>query len=58
MGMVKGQKEFKRFEKGGSLTRKEAILAHCYQCNGFEESGVDCVCGGDCPMYEYHPHKS
>lgn len=33
MGMLKGQKEHERFKEGKSLTRKQAILAQCYDCN-------------------------
>ena len=57
MGQVKGQAEFNKWKKGVKLTRKQAILAHCYQCNGYEQSGFDCKCKKSCPLYEYHPHK-
>ena len=56
MGMIKGQKEYEKFERGEKLSRKQAILAHCYQCNGFEESNEDCQ-GTLCPMYQYSPSK-
>jgi hypothetical protein len=49
---VKGAIEFKRFKEGNPLSRKQAILAHCYECNGFEAQ--DCL-GTDCPLYQYHP---
>lgn len=56
MGMIKGQNEFRKFQEGKSLTRKQAILALCYQCNGFEDSNHDC--GAKlCPMYQYHPYS-
>ena len=57
MGLIKGQNEFKKFEKGLKLTRGQAIKAHCYQCNGFDESQCDCKCKDSCPLYQYHPHK-
>jgi len=58
MGMIKGQKEFKKWEKGGILSRKEAILANCYICNGLEESNVDCQGFKVCPMYHLSPYRS
>lgn len=58
MGAIKGQKEFKKWEKGETLTRKEVMLAHCYQCNGQEASRVDCGGGQTCPLYVYHPYKN
>ena len=56
MGQLKGQAEYKKFLKGQSLTRKQAILAQCYACNGLESSNEDCG-GESCPLYEYHPHN-
>ena len=57
MGLLKGQLEYRKWKKGQRLTRKQAILANCYVCNGLEESGIDCG-GTNCPLYQYHPHKS
>ena len=56
MGMIKGQKEYRKWKDGGKLTRKQAMLAMCYDCNGGDESNEDCL-GTECPMYDYHPHK-
>lgn len=56
MGMIKGQKEFEKFKSGGNLTRKQSMLAHCYECNGYEESNVDCQ-GKSCPLYQYFVYK-
>ncbi len=52
MGRVKGQKEYEKFRSGARLTRKEAIAALCYECNGFEEGNVDCE-GRSCPLYQF-----
>ncbi len=52
MSRIKGNKEYEKFQAGEKLTRKEAMLAHCYQCNGEEESAVDCR-GKSCPMYQF-----
>jgi len=56
MGMLKGEKEYRKFLEGQPLTRKEAMLAHCYQCNGLGESRADCQ-GYSCPLYQYAPYR-
>lgn len=53
---IKGGREYEKFIQGKSLTRKEAMLAQCFVCNGLEESGADCRCFS-CPLYQYHPHR-
>lgn len=40
MGLLKGQIEYRKFKSGKSLTRKEAVLAQCYVCNGQEDSNA------------------
>jgi len=57
MAGKKGWLEYSKWQKGKSLTRKDAMLANCYVCNGFETGGVDCK-GKDCPLYEYFPYRS
>jgi len=54
--LLKGQVEYKKFKEGKPLTRKQAMLAQCYMCNGEEEGGVDCQ-GMSCPLYQYFPYK-
>lgn len=56
MGKIKGQLEYRKFKDGKPLTRKEAILAQCYVCNGEEASSEDCL-GRNCPLYQYQPYK-
>ncbi len=56
MGQVKGQVQYEKFKRGEKLFRRAAMLAHCYQCNGMEESAEDCQ-GTDCPLYPYSPYK-
>ena len=53
---IKGQLEYQRFKEGQSLTRKEAMLALCYECNGMEDSRCDCM-GYSCPIYQYAPYR-
>ena len=56
MGMIKGQKEYDKFKKGLPLSRKGAMLAFCYECNGYEGSNADCG-AVKCPMYRYMPYR-
>lgn len=57
MGKIKGKAEYERFADGKPLTRKEAILAQCYVCNGLDEGGEDCLGGQNCPLYAYFPYR-
>lgn len=57
MGYLKGQLEYKKWREGKLLTRKEAILAQCYVCNGEEEGGVDCLGKESCPLYQFFPYR-
>jgi hypothetical protein len=53
-----GGKEYKKFLQGKSLTRKESMLAHCYECmGGYDEGKQDCQ-GKSCPLYSYYPYKN
>ncbi len=56
MGRIKGQLEYKRFKDSEPITRKQAMLAQCYECNGFEASNCDCK-GLSCPLYQFHPYR-
>ena len=52
-----GYKELKKYMSGKKLTRKEAILAKCYDCcGGYVDGRFDCECS-DCPLYDYMPYK-
>lgn len=54
---LQGGKEYKKFLNGKKLTRREAMLAHCYECmGGYEEGKQDCL-GKSCPLYQYYPYK-
>jgi hypothetical protein len=57
MAGIKGALQYKMFKEGKSLTRKGAMLAHCYVCNGEEDSATDCM-GTDCPMYQYFHYRN
>lgn len=56
MGMIKGQSQYEAMKRGEKLTRREAILAKCYDCNGGNESNHDCGVKF-CPLYQYSPYK-
>jgi hypothetical protein len=56
MGMIKGKSQYKKWQEGKKLTRREAIIANCYICNGLEESNVDCKGSKSCPLYLYAPY--
>lgn len=51
---IKGAKEYKKFKEEKPLTRKEALLCHCYECNGYEAE--DCL-GVSCPLYQWSPYN-
>ncbi len=52
MGKINGARQYERFKNGEKLTRKQAMLAKCYECNGLEESRIDCEVD-TCPMFSY-----
>jgi len=56
MARIKGANEYKRLENGVKLSRKEAIYAMCYECNGYEQSNDDCENKG-CPLYAFSPYR-
>ncbi len=44
-----------KFKKGEPLSRKQAMAAQCYECNGYDvESSHDCL-GVNCPLYPWSP---
>jgi hypothetical protein len=54
---LQGGNEYKKFLNGKKLTRKEAMLAHCYECmGGYEDGKQDCL-GKSCPIYQYYPYR-
>ena len=50
--MIKGQKDYEKFQQGIKLSPIRAIRAQCYICNGEGGGGVDCM-GTSCPLYPY-----
>lgn len=49
------KKAYLKFKNGLPLSRKEAIGAQCYECNGDSvEMAHDCL-GTSCPLYAWSP---
>ena len=57
MGKVKGVMQYRKWQEGKKLTRKEAILATCYICNGEDEGAEDCKGEKTCPLYPFFYYK-
>ena len=54
---MKGEGAVKKWKAGKRLTRGEAILALCYECNdGHRGGNPDCK-GISCPLYQWMPYK-
>lgn len=52
-----GRKEICAHLNGEHLTRGEAILAKCYECNGYYADGkADCKIPV-CPLYGFMPYR-
>ena len=56
MGAIKGANHYQKWLTGGKLTRMQAMRAMCYQCNGLEESNVNCQ-GKSCPLYPFQHYR-
>lgn len=55
--LAKGKKELVGYYEGKEISRKEAMLAKCYECMGYFIDGkVDCKIKR-CPMYQYMPYR-
>lgn len=53
----KGKLEFLKVRCNEKYSRKDAILAYCYDCMGFYEDGkMDCL-NEKCPLYPWMPYK-
>jgi len=52
-----GQRFLLKHLKGGHLSRKEAILAMCYDCTyGYANGMVDCQVP-TCPLHDWMPYN-
>jgi len=50
-----GKSSFSKFERRESLSRKQAMEAQCYECNGYSFEKVDDCKGFNCPLYQWSP---
>ena len=54
---AQGRNHLKKHLDGGELTRKEAILAQCYDCmGGYTDGKYGCMVL-DCPLYPFMPYR-
>ena len=52
---AQGKKELIKYLEGGRLTRKEAMLAKCFECClGYADGKTDCRVPS-CPLYPFMP---
>ncbi len=49
--------DFDKFKSGKFLTRKQAISAQCYECNGYSIFLSDDCLAKYCPLYQWSPWK-
>ncbi|MBW2543950.1 MAG: hypothetical protein JRD43_00480 [Deltaproteobacteria bacterium] len=55
---ARGKAELLKYLEGGRLTRKEAMLAKCFECcNGYADGKADCGIES-CPIYPYMPFST
>jgi len=52
-----GQDAYKKAINGKHITRKEAMLAKCYECMGYYQDCKQDCSGISCPLYQYYPYK-
>ena len=53
-----GQRPYKDHIDGKTITRKEAMLAKCYECMGFYQDGKQDCKGKSFPLYQFYPYKN
>ncbi len=46
---------YEKFKKGKPLTRKQAMGAQCFECNGFSTLPAHDCLGVSCPLYQWSP---
>ena len=54
---ARGKAELLAYARGEQISRGDAILAKCYECNGgYVDGARDCELK-DCPLYGYMPYN-
>ena len=56
--LAKGKKELLKYLEGKSLSRKEAIMAMCYECMGYYIDGKEDCEIPECPLFQYMPYSN
>lgn len=51
-----GRREFLKYLEGDRITKRQAILAKCYDCMAFYASGRSDCNLSDCPLYPFMPY--
>jgi len=55
---AQGKAELLKYLEDRKVTRKEAMLAKCYECtNGYADGKIDCGMKS-CPLYSFMPFKN
>jgi len=52
-----GQDAYNNFLNNKQITRKEAMLAKCYECMSEYDNGKENCLGKSCPLYLYYPYR-
>ena len=55
--MAIGKKEYVAHLQGKRITFKGAVLARCYECNGYYADGKEDCDVPTCPIYPYMPYN-
>lgn|SRR5574340_3849 len=57
MARIKGELEYRKYKEGAALTRRQAILAHCFEC-ALMDGPMDCGAQGKtCALYSFFPYR-
>lgn len=54
---AKGKNELAKYLRGERLTRKQALLARCYDCMGGYTDGKYSCKIVNCPLYPFMPYR-
>jgi hypothetical protein len=54
---AQGQAELIRFERGEEISRHDAIVAKCYECNNWYTDGKEDCLIHSCPLHGYMPYN-
>ena len=55
--LAKGRRELIKHLKGERLTYKQAVLAQCYDCQGYYVDGKRSCRSSHCPLFQFVTYK-